>query len=492
MSLALDVLRRFDREGIAYCHWKSNDHLEAALAANTDLDILVDPGAIDGAYRIFSEMSFRRARVAAARNDPGLEDFIGFDDQLGRLVHFHVHYRVVSGERHYKRFRLPWEREILDTRVLDESGAWVTAPAMEAVLLLTRYSLKLRGRDIVRGLKARRGGGATPTAELAFLMARTDTEHVCDIAARLLGNDGRDAVSACLKDGCDIGRLLRLRRIVLRRFRSQTATRGVHAQTIRMGREFAWLRRGISRKVAPRPVLLGRGGGGGGLLIAFIGSDGSGKSTMVKKSREFLSAKLDVYPMYLGSGDGSASLLRRPMKWARDRVFGGARSTGAAERKDVASSDHPRAMSLAKVVWALTLSAEKSRKITRVMRARTRGMVVICDRWPQCQYPGELDGPRLSEWNNGSWFARKLAAYERRPYALAEQFPPDLIVLLDVDVATASQRRPTDSMEYLERRIAMVRELNFSGSLFGTVRLDASRPEHDVLNDVLHAILSRL
>ena len=47
MSLVTEVLRRLDDRGVAYCHWKSNDHLAAALSADTDLDILVDPAGID-------------------------------------------------------------------------------------------------------------------------------------------------------------------------------------------------------------------------------------------------------------------------------------------------------------------------------------------------------------------------------------------------------------------------------------------------------------
>ena len=63
-------------------------------------------------------------------------------------------------------------------------------------------------------------------------------------------------------------------------------------------------------------------------MVAFVGCDGSGKSTMVGETRKFLAPKLDVYPMYLGSGDGSSSLLRKPMKLVRDLVFGTAREQG--------------------------------------------------------------------------------------------------------------------------------------------------------------------
>src|SRR4029079_12185993 len=62
--LWMEALRRLDDRGGAYCHWKSNDHLAAALSADTDLDILVDPAGIDDVYAIFAELACRRARRA--------------------------------------------------------------------------------------------------------------------------------------------------------------------------------------------------------------------------------------------------------------------------------------------------------------------------------------------------------------------------------------------------------------------------------------------
>jgi thymidylate kinase len=485
VSLVMEVLRRLDDRGVAYCHWKSNDHLAAALSGDTDLDILVDPAGIDDVYAVFAELACRRGRVANARNDIGLEDFLGVDDESGRMVHFHVHYRIPGGERHNKRFRLPWERTVLETRVRDDSGVWVTAPAVEVVLLLTRYALKLRGRDIVRGASG-------PVSELVFLMERTDRDHVLAMAAQLLGDQAVPAVAQAIDEDLSTAALQRLRRVVLRELRSQTSSRGPAAFTRRMNREAAWALRGISRKVAPRPVLKGRGGTGGGLLIAFVGCDGSGKSTMVGETRAFLAPKLDVFPMYLGSGDGSSSLLRKPMKLVRDLVFGPSRNRGTIAKKAEVGEAHPGAMSAAKALWAVTLAAEKHRKLEQVMKARTRGMVVICDRWPQMQFAGELDGPRLTHWAGATGWRRRLAAYELRPYELARRFPPDLVIRLDVDVDTASQRRPEDGREYLEHRIGLVRALTFAGSLFGAVDIDATQPPDKVLTAILRAIWSRL
>ena len=144
-------------------------------------------------YAVFAELACRRGRVANARNDVGLEDFLGVDDESGRMVHFHVHYRIPGGERHNKRFRLPWERTVLETRVRDESGVWVTAPAVEVVLLLTRYALKLRGRDMVGGVERTRRRARVPHgADRRRRGARDDPRDLLgDAAAVPRGRDPR-------------------------------------------------------------------------------------------------------------------------------------------------------------------------------------------------------------------------------------------------------------------------------------------------------------
>ncbi|MCV4821040.1 hypothetical protein OFM15_33690, partial [Escherichia coli] len=46
-----------------------------------------------------------------------------------------------------------------------------------------------------------------------------------------------------------------------------------------------------------------------GLVIAFVGSDGAGKSTVTREIRKWLRYKLDVHGYYMGSGQGSTRLL---------------------------------------------------------------------------------------------------------------------------------------------------------------------------------------
>ena len=195
-----------------------------------------------------------------------------------------------------------------------------------------------------------------------------------------------------------------------------------------------------------------------------LGSDGSGKSTLVKETVAWLGTKLDVVPIYFGSGDGPGSLYRLPLQLARsghDALLGRAKAThaqdgGAARRR-------PALRSLALVPWALTLSLEKRGKLRRMIQARNRGMIVICDRYPQADFPGFNDGPLLDHLHASRWrICRAAAAWEARPYVGAGQDPPDLIVKLLASPEVALTRRPEMAIEEIRRRVDGVRNLRFA------------------------------
>jgi hypothetical protein len=484
--LATDVLCAWERAGIAYCVWKGSMHLRESFEGASDLDLLVDPSRLSDAEKILASFGCRPGRTAPARAEVAVQDYLGIEVGSRRIVHFHVYSRLVVGEPHLDRFRLPWERWILDTR--HRAGdVSVADPAVEATLLLIRAALRLG----VGGISTWLGIANTRLrAELGWLLSQTDEDRVLRTADRWLGASGRSAVARCLKEGPTIGALARLRTVVRRGLASQSSVRGLRATTRRWLRTLAWTRRGVYRRFLERPVLLARGASGGGLLVAVIGADGSGKSTLAKDLREWFAPKFDAMYVYMGSGDGPASPLRWPMKVVHRRLTG---KEGGSERKEALERRHPGWLGVAKAAWALALSREKAHKLRRAMVARRRGLVVFSDRYPQIQFSGQNDGPLLSAWRTSSSRGRRyLARLEQRPYELAARFAPDLVIRLRVDLETAMARRPQLAPEYLVRRIDLINELHFDGGLFGVVEIDAAQPYDRVFADAAQAIWSRM
>jgi hypothetical protein len=68
-------------------HWKSNEHLAAALAGETDLDILFDRSQYRLVRRVLDECGYKPFLTTDQTGYPGIEDHFALDPETGRLVH---------------------------------------------------------------------------------------------------------------------------------------------------------------------------------------------------------------------------------------------------------------------------------------------------------------------------------------------------------------------------------------------------------------------
>jgi hypothetical protein len=241
----------------------------------------------------------------------------------------------------------------------------------------------------------------------------------------------------------------------------------------------------------------------GGLVVAFVGCDGSGKSTVTREIEQWLGQALRVDRAYLGSGQGSSSLLRWPLllvhrlltRLLPPRATAKASSppAGSAPAEVAVAPAGPRGLrARLRPIWALALAREKVGKLRAVLRARQQGAVVICDRYPQNEIMGFNDGPLLHGWRqHRSGLCRALARWEGRPYAQAEVHPPDLVVKLCVSAAVALARKPDMNAPEVARRIAAIEMLRF-GRDTRTLLVDADAPLAAVLRAVKTGIWGEL
>jgi hypothetical protein len=386
-------------------------------------------------------------------------------------LHLHLHYRLIVGERFFKNYRLPWEREFLERRVLDEAtGVFVADPALEWLLLVCRSALKIRWRDrLPTRIASGRGERGALRNEHSWLAAGVEPVAPKDHASRLLGARAGDLVGLAIAEDLKFSRLTRLRRELLRSPKVFRGYRRVPALGHRWARELRWVAGSVNRRYLHRPFAYSRSGPGGGVVIAVIGSDGAGKSSVTQMLHSWLAGKVDVLPVYFGSGQGQSSILRWPMKV----VLRLSRARTTSPRLDP-EQRRTRDIGLARSLWALALAREKRSKLRMAVRARERGFIVVCDRYPQTQADGVNDGPLLWTWRESpSRLKRALARWEDRIYKLAETVPPDIVVRLLITSETAAARRPGDDPRELAFRTELVRNLRFDGASRGVIDIDA-------------------
>jgi hypothetical protein len=232
----------------------------------------------------------------------------------------------------------------------------------------------------------------------------------------------------------------------------------------------------------PRPW--SRRAPGGGCVLAIVGVDGSGKTTVTAALRTWLSPEVDVMPVYFGTGGGRPSLLLRPFKLLvplLERILD-TKPKGSSHGR---VSEHPPGAlySACMMGWAALVAYEKRSKLRAARRAADRGLVVISDRFPQDEIPGFNDGPLLTRLRK---VPRWLRRFETSAYALTRQLPPDLVVKLDVCAETAARREPDMLPILIPKRIADLRRLTFASTRVETV--DAEQPLENVIRTVKRKI----
>ncbi|HEY3671107.1 MAG TPA: hypothetical protein VGN51_09235 [Acidimicrobiia bacterium] len=435
------MLDDLDVHGIAHCSWKSNEHLAAALAGETDLDLLVDHDAHSAFHAVAARHGLKQLVPPSEAAFPGMEHLLGFDRPSGRLFHLHVHYQLVLGEQFVKNHRLPIEREMLrDTRRQD--GVRVARPELELAVLVIRALLKYRARDFVKDLLGVRSPGIRDAllTELHWLLDRTDDATV------------RATLAACSALPTDIVcdflvATARTRRPAIAYLRLRRRTRSWLGDRARVSRARALTTYGVAvvrrhrRRTFPRMTPVGGGGS-----LALVGADGAGKSTAACAVAEWLGWKVDTRVAYLGSKPPSRAaratyLAFRTCRRGERALAERYGADGLATRAVRETRNASRALN------QYAVGRQRARAYAVAQRDSARGCMVVLDRFPCGTLVPHadgalLDGPQIvaTAGPRPNRAVRLLAAAEEHLYGRFP--PPDAIVVLDVDPVTAFGRKP--------------------------------------------------
>ncbi|WP_313682673.1 hypothetical protein [Pantoea sp.] len=217
-------------------------------------------------------------------------------------------------------------------------------------------------------------------------------------------------------------------------------------------------------------------------LIAVVGSDGTGKSTLTADLVKNLKKQWVTERRYLGliSGEQGDQIKRLPILgvWL--------------ERRLAAKSDKTQRMSnKSPALWAALImygfSLWRASNLRKVRRLAESGVLVISDRYPQAEISGfYYDGPGIGVERAKSKLIKRLAESEERLYQEMAQYRPELIIRLDIDVETAYSRKPDHSYEELQDKIASMVKLRYNGSRI--LEIDSRLPYKEVLEKAMKAI----
>ena len=426
--------------GVVYCHWKSNDALDRSARGENDLDLLVRRADIQRFTEVLCALGFKEAKLPPTRQMPGVLDYHGLDEASGRLVHVHAHYQLIIGEDMTKNVHLPLEGPYLASATRVELFP-MPEPSIELIVFVIRMMLKHATWDT-----ALTGIGKLKPAErreLDYLQTRADHARMHELLKAHLPNINPHLLDRCLdalSSGASLWSRLRAGSQLQRALRAHTRYNVWTDSLLKMGRRGV---RGCQRrlvKVAPRTFAQPRKRlTRGGTIIAVVGGDGAGKSTVVDAAQRWLGKQLDVLPAHMGKPEwswltivtrGLLGLVRR-IKWADYASFADARYTADG------TASFP---GYALLLRELCTARDRYRTYAKMRRYATNGGFVVCDRFPLRQIQ-LMDGPQIPHLvpaEKTSSLIRLLARWEADYYARI--LSPDLLIVLRLDPEIAINR----------------------------------------------------
>jgi thymidylate kinase len=217
-------------------------------------------------------------------------------------------------------------------------------------------------------------------------------------------------------------------------------------------------------------------------VVALVGCDGTGKSTLVHDLVRRLGAERPTVRRYMGlvSGESGDKIKALPVIGPALERYLAAKARRAQDMDQKLPGTFTALVMYAFSIWRVF-------QLGRLERLARSGVLVIADRYPQAEVPGfNYDGPGLSTERARSRLARTLAIREQQLYDRMARLRPSLVIRLMIDAETAHTRKPDHPIEELRDKIAIMPRIGYAGA--AVVEIDTRRPYPEVLDEALAAV----
>ena len=484
------LFEELNRNSVNYVHFKSNAHLTLSVEGDTDFDILVDRMSSCAYEKSLLQLGFKRFNSQDFSRYPGVDDWLGFDPETGKLIHLHTHYQLVTGLSGFKNVVMPWSSIALTNSVIDTStGIKIVCPEFELIELYTRIISKMgplkRLKSILNGFSL----SSSDMREASWLRERINKDKFNSFINLCFGENRHSEASTYMSDSIsakdarslliDVSGVLRWNR---RECGSCISWRSYwHKKKTREKKKKK------KRFFAPK-IFAKKTPHCGGLMICFIGVDGSGKTTVSDEIAKWLSWKLETSRVGLGFGRFKKSY-RYKIKQKIKMLIG--RSNTSTKMLDYESKyfspDSPIDKSFKnrrkQKKW-VRFSKEIRRDIIKIHSYCLSGGIAVIDRYPQLEFRGLSDGPKVN------CAFPDLVEEEYNNLAIVNDIQPDLIFRLIVPVKLSKDRRPEDSLEVLQKKFEIISAIKYPKSLI--VDIDATIPLDEEILEIKKVIWSNL
>lgn len=477
LPVAEALFQALDAAGVRYGIVQDLASLPAALGGRDDIDLLVERQDYPAFYSIMAELHGLRGVSLSCYDNvcAGREDWFVPDFSRGAYLHLDLHIGIRVGWEFRKRYLAldypaigRWERA--------SSGGVsvpVVSPEDEIRIAIARFAFRV-WRFPWRQWVVISGNWKEQLSRLRSESGESGLHHVefklgCGaVTCRVRPSEG-----GLLVHGGDLARL----RHAIRHRSGFSIVSGMTDAAVHLARKSSYLALRVLGYLMPGAVPAKRRPSTGGLVVALVAPDGLGKSTQVDLLTRRFRWKFGCARAYVGTGEGSGWWFRKRLQklvFRRRRQFK-AVIERAGEGSFLRGGAKGRVLALGLALWGVLVAIERYVVVKRTCRWATRGLIVICDRWPQMVRQGYLDGPMIPSNLPSLPGVATLTRLEQRLYRKMDECRPRLILHLVSDFSVSEKRKPGEiSKEDFEARLSLMAELRARNKDIRSVDASAS------------------
>lgn len=496
-GLIRKLSKALEEGDVNYCHWKSyNVALARSFTGDSDIDLLIRREDMALFNKILYSLGFKQAQAPSENQIPGVVDYFGYDETINKLIHIHAHFQLIVGRDLTKNYRLLIERPYLESAI---KGDLFKIPSIEfefIVFVIRRVLKHSTWESILRGNGSLK---ASKQQEMVYLRDRINKNRVDDILKQHLPYIDIKFFNDCiqvLKPECSTWKRMKIGQQLQAKLQTDNRLPTTIDACLKLWR---LLNLAIRRRVFKSSFKYQLTSGGA--MIAIVGGDGAGKSTVVDGLYNWLSKDFKTAKTHLGKPKWSliTILVRGILKignliglYPVDSSF---RDT--LVQKSLISPGYP---------WLLREICRARDRYRTYLNARyiaANGGLVLLDRFPLfeikimdgaqikrfiTQLMARLEGKQFMSPHLDSPLAKSLIKKEENYYQ--HTVLPELLVVLLLDPEIAVQRKTDENGATVKERSMEIWNLDWEKT--DACIIDASKSRDEVLSEIKTLIWSTI
>ena len=392
----LDDLKYFNSKNQKLIIWKSFDRLDESIFGKTDFDLLLMEGNFQTLLPLLKERGWAKFEAEKWRSFEKIHDFFKIIQDRNNnnfVIHFHIHEVVRTGERFTKS--LIFNSKEFKNKIIEVEGFKTVENEFDYKLKIIRAAFKLTFFDLIIALIR-----FNKTSIYKFRNEILKTPN-------LSMNGENDIFSEYLHESSLI-KFLIINKKIRKDFNNYREKKIFKNYYFKL----------IYSKISKGGKIVKDG-----LLVSFIGVDGSGKSTITNEIYNILSKQFKTKIIYMG--------LPKSVKKFRSILYSIKRRS---KKKYTANKDRQLSnkdkSSIVNSFFSLLVSVIKLLKNLQISYLKKRGYIILTDRFPLEGIYDDLPQWKISYFRN---FEKKL----NKKFKL-----PNKLFFLSVDKKILELRKP--------------------------------------------------